>query len=206
MGEEEKERQRIRKIAELKTFMEERVQELKKETDGLQALLELVDSALLEKGFKRAEIEKTAAVSTVREAQPQSSPTAELAEPSHAVERERTVPIKMVTGELLATLYVGEDFLRVVLANDKQFDINTPPFMSFLVERVLVKIQNRDREAERAGEITPEKMLSYNIVRDGDIIREITIRNISPERSQELKSSIRWTLEKMYEKMTKTNP
>ena len=90
--------------------------------------------------------------------------------------------------------------MRVVLAEDKSFDVNTPPFTSFFVERVLVKMQEKDREAASTGEFTPNEILSYNIARDGDLIREITIRNVRPERSRELKSAVRWTLEKMYEK------
>jgi len=38
-------------------------------------------------------------------------------------------------------------------------------------------------------------------VREGDLIREIIIRNVDDERLKELKSSIRWTLDKMYEKI-----
>ena len=44
-------------------------------------------------------------------------------------------------------------------------------------------------------------MFSYNIVREGEHIREIVIKNVDEERLKELKSSIRWTFEKMYEKM-----
>jgi hypothetical protein len=52
----------------------------------------------------------------------------------------------------------------------------------------------------RRGQLTPDKMFAYNIVREGDLLREIVIRNADEERLRELKSSIRWTLEKMYEK------
>jgi hypothetical protein len=44
-------------------------------------------------------------------------------------------------------------------------------------------------------------MFAYNIMREGDLIREIVIKNVDDDRLKELKSSIRWTLEKMYEKM-----
>jgi hypothetical protein len=44
-------------------------------------------------------------------------------------------------------------------------------------------------------------MFAYNIICEGDLIREIVIKNAGEERLRELKSSIRWTLEKMYEKM-----
>jgi len=62
-------------------------------------------------------------------------------------------------------------------------------------------MQEKDSELVRLGQLTAEKMFSYNIVREGDLIREIIIRNADDERLKELKSSIRWTLDKMYEKM-----
>jgi hypothetical protein len=188
MAEEEK----IKKIAELRGLLEKRIESMETELEGLRVLLSLIDDMLLEKGFKRAKIVKP--VPTPAEAAPQ--PPAE--------EYERSIPIKTVTGDLLADLYIEDDFMRIVLAEDKGFDINTPPFMSFLVERVLAKMQEKDREAASTGEITPDKILSYNIVRDGNLIREVTIRNIRKERLRELKSSIRWTLEKMYEKTMQT--
>jgi hypothetical protein len=64
-----------------------------------------------------------------------------------------------------------------------------------------VKMQEKDREAVSEGNIPPDKILTYSIDSEGDIIQEITIRNIQPDRSRELKSTIKWTLEKMYEKM-----
>lgn len=202
MAGEAREEEKIKKMAEFRTLLEKRIQEIETELEGLRVLLEFIDATLLEKGFRRAEIVKPAPPPTgVAPLPPPTLP--EVAPP--VVEYEMAVPLKTVTGELLANLYVGEDSLRVVLAEDKEFNINTPPFMSFLVERVLAKMQEKDREAVRTGEITPDKIFSYNIVREGDIVREIIIRNIAPDRSRELKSTIRWTLEKMYEKL-KTSP
>jgi len=194
MAKEEREEEKLKKMAELKARLEKRVEEMKTELEELRVLLEYIDSLLLEKGFRRAEIVKPAPVSAPPEVAP----------PPLVVEYEKAIPLKTVTGDLLANLYVTEDSMRVVLAEDKEFSINTPPFTPFLVERVLTKMQERDREAASAGEITPDKILSYNIVRDGDIIREMTIRNIGPDRLQELKSTIRWTLEKMHEKMSQS--
>jgi ribosomal protein L11 len=94
--------------------------------------------------------------------------------------------------------------MRIVLAEDKRFTVDVPPFMAFLVERVLAKMQEKDKEAAATGELTPDQILSYEIVRDGDVLREITIRNVGEDRARELKSTIRWTLEKMYEKMKAT--
>lgn len=186
----EKEEEKLRKIAEFRTFLENRVKELEIELEGLKATLEFANHVLLERGFKKAEAVKPSMVL------PETAPP--------AAEFEETVQLKTASGDFLANLHVGKDSMRVALAEDKNFDVNTPPFMPFLVERVLAKMQERDRESVRAGEMTPDKMISYNIMREGDMIREIAIRNVGSERIRELKSSIRWTLEKMYEKMTQT--
>ena len=62
-------------------------------------------------------------------------------------------------------------------------------------------MQDKDKELVRLGQLATDQMLSYNIIRQGDLIREIIIKNADDERLKELKSSIRWTFEKMYEKM-----
>jgi len=190
------EEEKIKKMIEFKARLEKRIHKVETELEELQLLLDFINAALLEKGFKRAEIVKPA---------PPAPPLTEVAPPP-VIEYERVVPLKTVTGDLLADLHVGEESMRVVLAKDKEFNVNTPPFMAFLVERVLAKMQEKDQEAVSRGEISPDKILSYHITREGDIVREITIRNITPDRSRELKSTLRWTLEKMYEKTMKTGP
>ena len=190
---EEAEKEKVKKIAELRVLLQKRVRDMETELEGLRILLGFIDDALLNEGFKRAEIVKSVPTHLKAVSQPL------------AIQHERRIPLKTVTGDLLANLYVGEDSMRVVLAEDKSFNVNTPPFTSFLVDRVLAKMKDRDREATSTGEITPDEILSYNINRDGELIREITIRNVRPERSRELKSAVRWTLEKMYEKMAQTS-
>lgn len=181
--------ERIKRLVEFKEKLEKKIEQLKSELEELQVTLELVKSILLEKGFKRAEV-------TIKtEAEAAAAP------PTPEVEYESVVQLKAMSGDLLATLYVGENFLRVVPAEDKNFNVNTSPFNSFLVERVLVKMQEKDLELARAGQLPTEKVFSYNIVKDGDVFREIYVKNVDEERLRELKSSIRWTLEKMYEKM-----
>jgi len=192
--EKEAEGDKIKKLAELRALLEKRVKEMETELEGLRVLLDFVNGALVEKGFRRAEIAKPAPMPTAEE---ELAPPA----PPPVLEYEQAVPIKTATGELLANLYVGEGSMRVVFAEDRQFTVDVPPFMAFLVERVLAKMQEKDKEAAATGEIAPDKILSYSIVRDGDYLREITIRNVDADRARELKSTIRWTLEKMYEKM-----
>jgi len=191
------EAEKIKKIVAFKKKLEKKVEGLESELNEQRLMLEAVDSILLEKGFKRAEIAKTpvtAEVSPVKEEALVELP------PQLSSEFENVIPLKTVTGEPLATLYIEQDSLRIVLAEDKDFNINTPPFTQFLVERVLAKMQEEDSELARSGQLTADKIFSYNIVQEGDIIHEMVIKNFDANRLRELKSSIRWTLEKMYEK------
>ena len=197
-GKEKTEADKMKKLADFRTRLEKRIEDLSAELEGLLVLLEFADATLLEKGFKRADAKPS--VSKPLPSLPSPMPPAKTAVPP-VVEYESAVPLKTVTGELLANLYVGKDSLRVILAEDKSFNVNTPPFQQFLVERVFVKMQDKDRQASASGELEPDKIFSFKIVQDGDILKEILIENVSEDRLRELKTSLRWTLEKMFKKI-----
>jgi hypothetical protein len=58
----------------------------------------------------------------------------------------------------------------------------------------------KDMDDSQRGVILPDRVLSYEIVAEGDIIRELVIRNYGTRaRLRELVSSTRWTFDKMYE-------
>jgi hypothetical protein len=126
---------------------------------------------------------------------------AEAPKPETPNETETVIPLKTMNEEPLALMYFEKQQIHVMPDESKKFSVNTPPFSNFLVEKVFAKMQEKDKELVRLGQLTTDKMFSYNIVREGDLIREIIIKNVDEERLKELKSSIRWTLEKMYEKM-----
>jgi hypothetical protein len=208
---------KMKALVAFKKKLEKRLEKLDAETKEFQAMLDAVNSILLEKGFKRgdmkqvplppapkeeappASIEIPAPAPEESAVQPSAAKEAEHA-PQLAAEPESVIPLKTLDDEPLAIIYVDKQSMHVLPDERKNFSVNTPPFSHFLVERVLAKMQEKDNELVRMGQLTPDKMFAYNIVREGDLIREIVIRNVDEERLKELKSSIRWTLEKMFEK------
>jgi hypothetical protein len=187
----------------LKQRLQKRMEKLDKEIKELAGTLEVLDSMLLEKGFKRGNIQdanqsqnrNTSSASTEQTAKEEKVSGSEVVEP------ENVFPLKTSNDESLGMIYIEKDAIRVVPDESRNFNVNTSPFSNFLVERVLTKMQDKDNELVRMKQLSPENMFSYNLVCDGDFIREIIIRNVDEERFKELKSSIRWTFEKMYEKM-----
>lgn len=189
--------ERMRALVAFKKKLEKRLEELDAETKEATTTLETVNQILLEKGFKRGDIKEVAQPPT-EEAPPAPAPKPAV---PMAQEPENVIPLKTLNEEPLAIIYVEKDSLHVLPDESKSFSVTTPPFTNFLVERILARMQEKDSELVRMGQLTPDKMFAYNIVREGDLIREIVIRNVDEERLRELKSSLRWTFEKMYEKM-----
>jgi hypothetical protein len=189
------EKEKIKKIAKLRELLEKRVEDMETELDGLKTLLSLIDETLVQQSFKRAELLKPV----------QISPKTDTPVPSPVTKQKKGIPLKTITGDLLAQIYTEKDLVQITLAEDKNFDINIPPFTSFFVERVLAKMLEKDKEDVNKGKLDPDKIVSYEIKQDGNMLKEIRIQNLRPERSREMKSSIRWTLEKMYERIKQQN-
>ncbi len=199
------EAERTKRLVEFKKSLESKVETLESELKQNREMLETVNAMLLEKGFKQAEMPKFSGTPSSSVKSPEELAESRLPSASPSVSGESAVVLSTSGGEFLGDLFFGEGSMRVVPDKDKLFNVNTPPFRHFLVERVLTKMQERDSELVRNGEMSPDRIFCYDIFRDGDVILEITVKNVDAERLRELKSSIRWTLEKMYEKMTGQN-
>ena len=190
--------EKMKALVIFKKKLEMKLEDLEAETKEVTTMLETVNQILLDKGFKRGDIKEIPQ-------QPKEAPTTVTVKEKTGIpsvqEPENVIPLKTLNEEPLAIIYVEQGELHVLPDESKSFSTNTPPFNNFLVERILARMQEKDSELVRMGELTPDKMFSYNIVREGDLIREIVIKNVDEERFKELRSSLRWTFEKMYEKM-----
>ena len=194
--------EKMKSLIAFKKRLEEQLEKLTAETKEVEAALDTVNSILLDKGFKRGDIKEVPeAPVPIEVILPKQEPETPKPVAQHMPEPESVIPLKTMTDEPLALIYFDKQAMHVLPDESKNFSVNTPPFGNFLVERVFAKMQEKDSELVRLGQLTADKMFSYNIVREGDLIREIIIRNVDEERLKELKSSIRWTLDKMYEKM-----
>lgn len=208
--------EKIKSLIAFKKRLEDQLQKLEAESKEAQASLDVVNSILLDKGFKRGDMKEVTGatpppmpsevVLPKTEPEPprvivQRSPEVAKSQPQQTSEQESVIPLRTMAEEPLALIYFDKQAAHVLPDESKNFSVNTPPFENFLVEKVFAKMQEKDAELVKAKQLTADRAFSYNIVREGDLIREIVIRNVDEERLRELKSSIRWTFEKMYEKM-----
>jgi hypothetical protein len=205
--------EKIKSLIAFKKRMEEQLEKLTAESEEVQAALDTVNAILLEKGFRRGDIKEVHEVPVLKEVvlpKQESEPPkvvvkhiSDISKPvaHHIPEQETVIPLKTMADEPLALIIFDKQGMHVLPDESKNFSVNTPPFSNFLVEKIFAKMQEKDNELFRTNQLAEDKMFSYHVVREGDLIREIIIKNVDDERLKELKSSIRWTFEKMYEKI-----
>ncbi|HDJ66145.1 MAG TPA: hypothetical protein ENF33_00310 [Nitrososphaeria archaeon] len=171
------ESEKVKELARLKDHLERKLSELKNEISLLEKLIELVDEELAEKSFKRAAM--------VKERTPKKPP-----------ETGRFRVLRSRSGEILARVAVGQDELRFIVNPEIGLTRDMRPFSSFLIKKVLDAMSKADKERVERGLLPPGHELSYDIVMDGELVKEIVVRNFREEyRLREIVNAVRWTLE-----------
>ena len=172
-----------KRLAELKSYLEKKVAEHQNEIHDLQSFLETVDNILAEKSYRRVQL-------------PKSTP-----ETPAAIDPNPPQTIRTISGVLLADIFVEGQDIRIVPSKDIKFDANAPPLRSFLVGKVLEPLHVKDEESTRKQELSPDHVLSYEIDREANSLKQIHVKNYGDERRlNELKNALRWTFRRMYEK------
>ena len=209
-----------KKLLEFKTTLENRLKEAEQEIADIKKGLEQIDNIIVNTGFRtfstpqasppkpvpKSEPKKTK--SKKKEPSPEPEPEQEpspVPEPPMvdvSIEGEDDISVTGKDGTLLGNLVVEGNTLMFTPSDVFEFTTDIPPFQSFLVERVLDNMKRTDQERASNGELEPQEILEYMVETDGDIISSLKIVNYGGERRlRELNSSLRWTLDKMYDKL-----
>jgi hypothetical protein len=171
----------IKMLLKIRSDLERRRKKLEEEADDLGKALQEIDSLIVKAGFKKA--------SPMQEKEPEARAPGE------------PIPLKARDGALLGSLQIGEKDLKVWFDEKEDLTVDTPPFQSFLIDRVLAGMRSSDEEKIGRGELSPEEALTFQVSTDEKRITEISVQNYGGERRlQEIRSSLRWTLERMHEK------
>jgi hypothetical protein len=197
----EGEKEQIKSLAKIKEYLEQRINELEKELGLLRQIVELVDRELVEKSFRKPSI-PSEAKEVAKEAS-REVPVKPEVPITPEIEEGRVKILKSKTGDSLATVYISPNELRFIINPSINVSYDMKPFSSFLVKKVLEAMAKMDLERVEKGRLPPGQELSYNIVQDGERVKEIVIRNFREEyRLREIVNAIRWTLETIIERQS----
>ena len=194
-----------KKLLGFKASLETRLREIEQEKTDIRTALDELNGMLVNTGFKTFSTPTTSTPVYVSKPEPESpepeeEPTA--ATPTSPAPGDDEMSITGKDGTLLGAIIVEGSTLVFTPSEVFKFTTDIPPFQSFLLERVLDNMRRTDQERASNGELEPQDILEYTVETDGDIISKLSITNYGGERRlRELNSSLRWTLDKMYDKL-----
>jgi len=180
----------LKRLAEMKAYLEKKISESERETERLRSFLQAVDSILAEKSFRRVRIPVETEATSAPEA-PES--------------KERLAsevwPITTPEGVHLADLQITDSELALIPDSKIRYEVASPPLRAFFIARVLDPMHTKDEESLKAGQLVADKVLTYEISDDGGALKSLRVRNYGDQRRlTELRNAIRWTVRRMYEK------
>ncbi|MGB0855407.1 MAG: hypothetical protein ACPGQP_00010 [Nitrosopumilus sp.] len=116
-----------------------------------------------------------------------------------------SIPIKRGNdGKIIANAYVTAEQVSIVLDDEIEINVDTPPFKSFFLDRIIGEMKKKDFEEAENGKIQKESVIDYIINKNGSDIREIIIKNYrQTERVNELINTASWSLTRMLENINK---
>jgi len=183
-----------KKLLEYREAMEARLAELEQEIIDVRRAIAIIDKTIVAEGFKTpATPPKKPAAAKPPENNPQDEPTPKVGE---------TTSVTSKDGAVLGKLKVEGRNLVFRPQSELGFTVEVPPFKSFLMDRVLANMSATDHERAANGEMAVEDVLGYEVEEDEGRIMGITVTNYGGERRlREISSSLRWSFDKMYEKL-----
>ena len=187
--------QDTKKLLQFRESMEQRIQELEQEMSDLQTAMAEIDKLIVNTGFRTF----TTADNLVKKDEPiQPEPIDEEGD-----EDADQLSITSKDGTVLGAMEIENHSIIFTPVESFDFTLDIPPFESFLIERVLDNMRKTDQERSTNGELDPSEILEYEVNNEEGKIVSLTIHNYGGERRlREINSSIRWTFDKMYDKLT----
>lgn len=213
----------IRRAAEVREWLVKEVTNKKEELDKLRDTLLIVDSLLKKISFITAShLESSASNLKDRSApeyqsihkeetvqtKPSIDSTTKSTDSDYGQDDNQGVEIRSLKRAkdnlLISNAECTSTYVRIPLVNDINLNIDTPPFKSFFLNRILEGMKSKDKEKIQKGEIDESEIIDYKVDNDENgRINSVTISNYRErERLNEIFNTATWVFTRMLEKGT----
>lgn len=208
----------IKNAAEIREWLTKLISEKQNELERLQIMLSLIDSVLKQGSFKTAanlNLNKTSfsnekssnaysenkKENTISSRTPSSFQKTQNESPQVLENRQIK---RMRDNTLIAQFQISSDKIEIVPNDSINFNLDTPPFKSFFINRILDGMRNKDIDKVKQGQLSEIDMLSFNIIQkdnNDNILHKIEIKNYrDKDRVNEIFNTVAWVFTRMLEK------
>ncbi|CAN5881158.1 hypothetical protein BH23THE1_BH23THE1_06940 [soil metagenome] len=211
----------IKNAAEIREWLTKQILEKQDEIEKIKITLSLIDSVLKQGSFKTAANlnfskkippnEQKSEMNSLKKIPNQyyekRRGNDEQTEPrEQAVEETRLIK-RLKDNTPVARFHVTSEELIIIPEDPMRISIETPPFRSFFLNRILQGMRNKDLDKINQGQLSESEIISYDIItedEDKDILKKIQIRNYrDKERINEIFNTAAWVLTRMLDKVDK---
>ncbi|MGC2668752.1 MAG: hypothetical protein WA220_06175 [Candidatus Nitrosopolaris sp.] len=219
----------VRRAADIREWLTKQVADKQEEIERLRTMLFLVDMLLKRGSFKTAaSLESVTSSSTIKPSDESSTivgyqqnreaagsdnndinairrvvvPAAEQQDNTLTSFTEVRQLRRIKDNLVLATATLSPTRVEITPVDGINLNVNTQPFKSFFLNRILEGMKARDIEKVNRGEIQESESLNYQIEeKDGTLIKKIMISNYrEKDRLSEIFNTSTWVLTRMMEK------
>jgi hypothetical protein len=214
----------VRRAAEIREWLVKQISDRQDEIEKLRITLSLVDNLLKHGSFKAASALSTSytlspiaqstnisgkiSTHTNQQRDATINGIAENAVPSQQrteeMEFRESRSLKRVKDNLLlAHVEISRSNVEISPAEGINLNVNTPPFKSFFLNRILEGMKTKDIEKVSNGQIKESDLLNYQIEEDNNgLIKRIIINNYRDnDRLNEIFNTSAWVFTRMIEKV-----
>jgi hypothetical protein len=227
----------IQRAAETREWLIKEISDRQEEVDRLRTMLSIIDNLLKQGSFRAAaNLGLGAAATSSAPTGPSTAATATTTpqqQPQEAVVAAPTLratadngsggagddsrnikPLKRAKDDfLLANAEISPDAVVIIPAPGINLNVNTPPFKSFFLNRILEGMKNKDTEKVSQGALRESDALNYKVEEEeqdigasggggsNGIIKRIVINKYrEKDRLQEIFNTSAWVFTRMLEK------
>ncbi len=207
----------VKNAAELRDWVLKQLSDKQEEIDRLKRLLLLIDNLLKQESFKPASklqrsINNTegSSISERQESVLRNKSNIKTESKKHNLTNlnenvskfTETRELKRLKDNLLlAKVNISSQTIEIIPENDLLFSMDTPPFKSFFIKRILEGMITQDRDRNRQKQALNNEPLNYSIDEYEGKIKKIIINNYrEKERLTDIINTSAWVLTRMLEK------
>ena len=205
----------IKNAAEIREWLTKSISEKQEEIDRMKITLSLIDSVLKQGSFKTAanlnldkkpySNEKSAIIDKEHKKDNTSTFQKSHEEQPQALETRQIKRMKDNT--LIALVEISKERIEIIPNESINFNLDTPPFKSFFINRILDGMKNKDLDKVKQGQLSETDIISYNTLQkenSENILKKIEIRNYrDKDRVNEIFNTVAWVFTRMLEKSEK---
>ncbi|MGN6349714.1 MAG: hypothetical protein ACTHLL_08210 [Candidatus Nitrosocosmicus sp.] len=208
----------IKNAAEIREWLTKLISEKQTELERLQIMLSLIDSVLKQGSFKTAanlNLNKTSfsnekSSNAYSENKKENTNSSRIPSSFQKTQNESSQVLenrqikRMRDNTLIAQFQISSDKIEIVPNDSINFNLDTPPFKSFFINRILDGMRNKDLDKVKQGQLSEIDILSFNILQkdnNDNILHKIEIKNYrDKDRVNEIFNTVAWVFTRMLEK------